>query len=95
MLALTFDDGPGAHTERILDAFAAHGGKGTFYVVGNMLDGRPDTLRRMAAEGHKIGSENLEPRRLVPRFQVFRKILSGSDRTGYVDHADLLVFIGR
>ena len=58
MLALTFDDGPSAHTERLLDAFAAHGGKGTFYVVGNMLDGRAETLQRMAAEGHEIGGHS-------------------------------------
>ena len=65
MLALTFDDGPSAHTERLLDAFAAHGGKGTFYVVGNMLDGRPDTLRRMAAEGHEIGGHSWNHRQLT------------------------------
>lgn len=65
MLALTFDDGPSAHTERLLDAFAAHGGKGTFYVVGNMLDARPDTLRRMAAEGHEIGGHSWNHRQLT------------------------------
>ena len=65
MLALTFDDGPSAHTERLLDAFAAYGGKGTFYVVGNMLDGRPDTLRRMAAEGHEIGGHSWNHRQLT------------------------------
>jgi len=65
MLALTFDDGPSAYTEQLLDAFAAHGGKATFYVVGNMLDARPDTLRRMAAEGHEIGGHSWNHRRLT------------------------------
>jgi len=65
MLALTFDDGPSAHTERLLDAFAAHGGKGTFYVVGNMLDGRSETLQRMAAEGHEIGGHSWNHRQLT------------------------------
>ena len=65
MLALTFDDGPSAHTERLLDVFAAHGGKGTFYVVGNMLDGRAETLQRMAAEGHEIGGHSWNHRQLT------------------------------
>jgi len=65
MLALTFDDGPSAHTERLLDVFAAHGGKGTFYVVGNMIDNRPNALRRMAAEGHEIGGHSWNHRQLT------------------------------
>lgn len=65
MLALTFDDGPSKHTERLLDIFAANGGKGTFYVVGNMLDSRPDALRRMAAEGHEIGGHSWNHRQLT------------------------------
>jgi len=55
MLALTFDDGPSAHTERLLNIFKAHGGKGTFFVVGNSIGGKEATLSRMAAEGHEIG----------------------------------------
>ena len=65
MLALTFDDGPSAHTERLLDAFAAHGGKGTFFVVGNMISGRADTLRRMSSEGHEIGGHSWDHRQLT------------------------------
>ena len=65
MLALTFDDGPSAHTERLLDAFAAHGGKGTFYVVGNMISNRPDTLKRMSEEGHEIGGHSWDHRQLT------------------------------
>ena len=65
MLALTFDDGPSANTDRLLNAFAAHGGKGTFYVVGNMVDSRPDTLKRMAAEGHEIAGHSWNHRQLT------------------------------
>ena len=65
MLALTFDDGPSAYTERLLDAFAAHGGKATFFVVGNMLEGREDVLRRMAAEGHEIGGHSWNHRQMT------------------------------
>lgn len=65
MLALTFDDGPSAHTQRLLDAFETHGGKGTFYVVGNMLDKRADTLRRTAEAGHEIGGHSWNHRQLT------------------------------
>lgn len=65
MVALTFDDGPSAHTERLLDAFKKHGGKGTFFVLGNLIDGREETLRRTAAEGHEIGGHSWNHRQLT------------------------------
>ncbi|MBR5437740.1 MAG: polysaccharide deacetylase family protein [Clostridia bacterium] len=65
MLALTFDDGPSAHTQRLLDIFAEHGGKGTFFVLGNTLDNRKDTLKRMVAEGHEIGNHSWSHRQFT------------------------------
>ena len=55
MIALTFDDGPSAHTQRLLDIFDRHGGKGTFFVVGNSIYGNGVTLQRMKGAGHEIG----------------------------------------
>ncbi len=65
MVALTFDDGPSAHTDRLLDAFAEHGGKGTFFVVGNLVSDRKDTVIRMAAEGHEIAGHSWNHRQLT------------------------------
>ena len=65
MVALTFDDGPSKHTARLLDLFATHGGKGTFFVVGNLLDGRSEVLQRMAAEGHEMGGHSWNHRQLT------------------------------
>lgn len=65
MVALTFDDGPGKHTERLLDIFATYGGKGTFFVIGNILDSRPEVLQRMANEGHEIGGHSWDHRQLT------------------------------
>ena len=56
MLALTFDDGPSDHTNRLLDIFKEHGGHGTFFVLGERIDGRQSTLVRIAREGHEIGN---------------------------------------
>ncbi len=52
VIYLTFDDGPGSHTNRLLGVLAKYGVKATFFVVDN---GNYDTLRRIAAEGHSIG----------------------------------------
>lgn len=55
-VALTFDDGPSEWTPAILDAFAKHGGKATFFVLGVSVEGREDILRRAAAEGHELAN---------------------------------------
>lgn len=65
MIALTFDDGPSKHTDRLLDIFSKHGGKGTFFVVGNLIDSKKDTLLRIANEGHEIGNHSWDHRQLT------------------------------
>ncbi|MBQ7117905.1 MAG: polysaccharide deacetylase family protein [Clostridia bacterium] len=65
MLALTFDDGPSAHTQRLLDIFKKYGGKGTFFVLGNTLDNRKETLKRIAFEGHEIGNHSWSHRQFT------------------------------
>lgn len=60
MIALTFDDGPSAHTDRLLDIFNEHGGKGTFFLVGGHIDYRPETVKRITAEGHEIGGHSID-----------------------------------
>ena len=56
LVALTFDDGPGPQTPAILDLFAAHGCHGTFFVLGESVEGREQILARTQAEGHEIGN---------------------------------------
>ena len=56
--ALTFDDGPGPHTARLLDELAAHDAKATFFVVGSRIAGREELIARIAAEGHDLGSHS-------------------------------------
>lgn len=52
VIYLTFDDGPGPDTERLLDILKRYGVKATFFVVDR---GYPELLRRMVGEGHSIG----------------------------------------
>ena len=58
MIALTFDDGPSAHTPRLLDMFKKYGGKGTFFVVGNLLERNETTVKRIVDEGHEIANHS-------------------------------------
>lgn len=51
VIYLTFDDGPGAHTERLLDILDKHGVKATFFVVNT---GYLHLLPRMVASGHTV-----------------------------------------
>jgi len=65
MLALTFDDGPSEHTERLLDIFKQYGGSATFFVVGNMIEHREKTLQRIVNENHEIGNHSWNHRQLT------------------------------
>ena len=51
---LTFDDGPGAHTTRLLDILKAYNVKATFFVTG-YNNNYNDLLKREKEEGHTIG----------------------------------------
>ncbi|MCS7195501.1 MAG: polysaccharide deacetylase family protein [Meiothermus sp.] len=55
-LALTFDDGPGPHTEAILERLRHHGVKATFFVLGSQVRAYPELLERIRAEGHQVES---------------------------------------
>ncbi|MEG2000482.1 MAG: polysaccharide deacetylase family protein [Evtepia sp.] len=55
-IALTFDDGPRRKTTtRLLDGLAARGVHASFFLIGELVDGREDIVQRMHAEGHQIG----------------------------------------
>lgn len=59
-VALTFDDGPAASTEDVLDVLAAEGVRATFFAIGRNVAGREPTLRRARAEGHELGIHGFE-----------------------------------
>lgn len=54
--ALTFDDGPGPYTARLLDILRDRNIKATFFLQGVNVALRPQIVRRIAAEGHEIGN---------------------------------------
>lgn len=65
-VALTFDaehpDRPGTGIgtdERILGCLASADVRATFFVQGRWAEARPDTTRRFASEGHRIGNHSM------------------------------------
>jgi len=59
MVALTFDDGPSKHTNRILDCLAKYNAKATFFVVGNSVSAYPNVLKRAYDMGMEIGNHTM------------------------------------
>lgn len=58
IVALTFDDGPGPYTARLLDELKKRGVRATFYVLGTCVDRYPELIKRMEAEGHVVGNHS-------------------------------------
>lgn len=57
-VALTFDDGPSAWTEPILDILAANQSDATFFVIGSLVESRREVLERIVSEGHEVGDHS-------------------------------------
>lgn len=63
-VAITFDDGPGLYTDRLLAALRAADAKATFFVLGDVSAARPAALRKIAAAGHEIATHTWSHRAL-------------------------------
>lgn len=56
MIALTFDDGPGPETDRLLDVLEENDAHATFFMTGGNASARPETVQRMLALGCELGN---------------------------------------
>ncbi|BBX72395.1 polysaccharide deacetylase family protein [Mycobacterium shinjukuense] len=59
-VALTFDDGPGPYTDRLLKILADNDAKATFFLIGNKVAANPAGAQRIAEAGMEIGSHTWE-----------------------------------
>src|SRR5689334_15177849 len=59
-VALTFDDGPGPYTDRLLKILASDHAKATFFLIGNKVAANPDGAKRIAEAGMEIGNHTWE-----------------------------------
>lgn len=75
VVALTFDDGPNANTDAVLDALKAYNVKATFFIVGRMARNHPSQLRRIAAEGHLLANHSASHPMLNGRFDEHPELL--------------------
>ena len=56
-IALTYDDGPNdPHTLRLLEVFARHNVRATFFLIGKYVRQRPGLAREIVAAGHVVGN---------------------------------------
>ena len=74
-LALTFDDGPGPFTPRFLDLLDRYQVKATFFLNGELVHYRPETVRDILKRGHEIGDHTYNHTNYNARY---KKILSES-----------------
>ena len=60
LVALTFDDGPRAgQTDKILDILHREGIHATFFMLGGSVKNAPSLAKRVADEGHLLGTHTL------------------------------------
>ena len=64
MLALTFDDGPGQYTDKLLDCLEENNAHATFFMLGQNVSYYPDAVKRMAEIGCEIGSHSWDHQQL-------------------------------
>lgn len=56
VISLTFDDGPGAFTQQILDLLKEHNARATFFIEGDQVAAYPQFLMKTFEAGHEIGN---------------------------------------
>lgn len=64
-VALTFDDGPGKHTPRLLHLLQERDVRATFFVLGQKVGPSAGLLRTMAFRGHVVGNHTWNHQQLT------------------------------
>lgn len=76
MVALTFDDGPGAHTDRILSILEKYNARATFFVQGKNVSRYASTVARAVENGNEIGNHTWSHVRLTGSSAIGSQISS-------------------
>ncbi len=58
MVALTFDDGPGRYTDRLLNCLKKNHATATFFMVGSNVPSHKSTVKKMAKMGCELGNHS-------------------------------------
>ncbi|MEY9862428.1 peptidoglycan/xylan/chitin deacetylase (PgdA/CDA1 family) [Catenulispora sp. GAS73] len=80
-IALTFDDGPGPDTGRLLDLLKAQNVPATFFVLGDQAVKYPTVVNREYAEGNEVGNHTWDHKDLstLPAAAVQEEINRAAD----------------
>lgn len=65
LVALTFDDGPGQYTDKLLDCLEENGARATFYMLGQNVEKYPDTVKRMEELGMELSNHTYDHKDLT------------------------------
>lgn len=66
VIYLTFDVGyENGNVEKVLDALETEGVRGSFFILGNVIDRAPELVKRMAEGGHSVCNHTVNHKNLV------------------------------
>ena len=68
-IALTFDDGPGNSTPKVLEVLKKYGVKATFFMEGDQVEFRKKAAKMVFDDGHEVGSHTYSH----PNFYSYKK----------------------
>ena len=60
MVALTFDDGPGPYTDRLLSCLKKNNARATFFMVGTSVDRYKSTIKKMVKQKCELGNHSFD-----------------------------------
>ena len=58
LIALTFDDGPGQYTDKLLDCLEENNAHATFFMLGQNVENYQDEVKRMLEIGCELGNHS-------------------------------------
>lgn len=83
-VAITFDDGPGEYTERLINELNKRDVKATFFMLGSCVSEYPEVLPMMVEGGHQIGSHTFDHTDITSLSnQKFNEQISKTDEAIY------------
>lgn len=84
LVALTFDDGPGKHTQRLLDILKQYDIKVTFFLLGSNISKYEDVIKNAYNDGHELAIHGFS-------HNSFTKMTIDEVETEIVDTKNLLL----
>lgn len=65
VIAITFDDGPSAYTQRYLDILSQHNARATFFCLGSQIPGNESLVQAIVEQGSQVASHTQNHQQLT------------------------------